>query len=136
MNKQMIYVWFLALLIMPLFASAGKDESNWNNVLKNQYFSGKSIQQSNEVIEIDAPYRAEDPALVPVQIISNITQTKDKFIKKITVFVDKNPFPFVGEFEFTPESGKANLAMRVRVNTYNYYIVLFFYSHSFHQINI
>jgi sulfur-oxidizing protein SoxY len=33
--------------------------------------------------------------------------------------VDKNPFPFVGEFEFFPESGKADLAMRVRVNTYS-----------------
>ena len=27
--------------------------------------------------------------------------------------------PFVGEFEFFPESGKANLALRIRVNSYS-----------------
>lgn len=120
MYKQLNKIVFFVLLTTPLFASAAKDESNWTNVLKNQYFSGKSIQESKDIIEIDAPYRAEDPALVPVQIISKIEQTKERYIKKITVFVDKNPFPFVGEFEFTPESGKASLAMRVRVNTYSY----------------
>lgn len=120
MNKQMIKIFFSVLLITPLLASAAKDESNWNNVLKEQFFSGKNIKESNDIIEIDAPYRAEDPALVPLKIISKIKQTKDKYIKKITVLVDKNPFPFVGEFEFTPETGKADLAMRVRVNTYSY----------------
>ncbi len=105
---------------MPILATAAKDEEQWNNVLKNQYFSGETIQESKDIIEIDAPYRAEDPALVPVKIISKIKQTKDKYIKKITVFVDKNPFPLVGEFEFTPETGKADLAMRVRVNSYSY----------------
>ncbi|MCK5121416.1 MAG: quinoprotein dehydrogenase-associated SoxYZ-like carrier [Methylococcales bacterium] len=120
MNKKIINLSFLILLLVPLLATASKDESNWNDVLRNQYFSGKSIQESNDVIEIDAPYRAEDPALVPLKIISKIKQTKDKYIKKITVFVDKNPFPFVGEFGFTPESGKADLAMRVRINSYSY----------------
>jgi sulfur-oxidizing protein SoxY len=28
--------------------------------------------------------------------------------------------PFVGEFEFFPESGKADLALRIRVNTYSH----------------
>ncbi|MCK5872287.1 MAG: quinoprotein dehydrogenase-associated SoxYZ-like carrier, partial [Methylococcales bacterium] len=57
---------------------------------------------------------------VPIKIISKIKQTNEKYIKKITVFVDKNPYPFVGEFELTPETGKADLAMRIRVNTYSY----------------
>jgi sulfur-oxidizing protein SoxY len=112
--------WLLILMIVPVLATAAKDERQWNNVLKEEYFSGEAIKQSNDIIEIDAPYRAEDPALVPVKIISKIKQTKDRYIKKITVFVDKNPFPLVGEFEFTPETGKADLAMRVRVNSYSY----------------
>ncbi len=120
MNKQILKVSFLTLILLPLLATAAKDETNWNNVLKDQYFSGKTIEESNNVIEIEAPYRAEDPALVPVKIISKIKQRKDRYIKKLTVFVDKNPFPFVGEFEFTPETGKADLAMRVRVNSYSY----------------
>jgi sulfur-oxidizing protein SoxY len=107
------------LMILPAIALAEGDDITWNNSLKNQFFAGKTIEESNAVIELEAPYRAEDPAIVPVKVVSKIPQTQDKYIKKIWVFVDKNPFPFVGEFEFFPESGKADLAMRVRVNTYS-----------------
>lgn len=110
----------LLALALTQGAFAAEDEEAWNNKLEKQYFSGKTITESNDIIEIDAPYRAEDPALVPIKIVSKIKQTSESYIKKITVFVDKNPYPFVGEFEFTPESGKADLAMRVRVNTYSF----------------
>lgn len=111
----------LALLAMPVLCQAEtQNENEWNNALKNQYFSGKTIAESNNIIELDAPIRAEDPALVPLKINTKIKQTNDSYIKKILVLVDKNPFPFVGEFEFTPDSGKADLAMRIRVNTYSY----------------
>lgn len=111
----------ISLVLLPTLSTAAmKDESAWNNVLKTQFFGGKNIQENNDVIEIDAPYRAEDPALVPLKIISKIPQTKQRYIKKITVLIDKNPVPFAAEFDFTPESGKADLAMRLRVNTYSY----------------
>ena len=110
----------LVLILNPMLAIAEQDESEWNNTLKNQYFSGKTIEESNNIIELDAPVRAEDPALVPLKINTKIKQTNDSYIKKILVLVDKNPFPFVGEFEFSPYSGKADLAMRIRVNTYSY----------------
>lgn len=110
----------LVLLSVSAVASAAEDESEWNRVLKDQYFAGKTIAESNDIIEIDAPYRAEDPALVPLKITSKIPQTAERYVKKILVLVDKNPFPFVGEFDLTPDSGKADLAMRVRVNTYSY----------------
>ena len=107
------------LMILPAIALAEGDDITWNNSLKNQFFAGKTIEESNAVIELEAPYRAEDPAIVPVKVVSKIPQTQTKYIKKIWLFVDKNPFPFVGEFEFFPESGKADLALRVRVNTYS-----------------
>jgi sulfur-oxidizing protein SoxY len=110
---------FIILLLMPNLASA-KDETAWNTVLKQQYFSGQNILEGNGVIEIEAPYRAEDPALVPIKITSKIPQSNEKYIKKIMLFVDKNPYPFSGEFEFTPQSGKADIALRIRVNTYSY----------------
>lgn len=117
---QKIALCFLILIPSAVFATANSDETEWNSTLKNQYFSGQSIEESNAVIGLDAPYRAEDPALVPLKIISKVKQTQDSYIKKVLVLVDKNPFPFVGEFEFTPDSGKADLAMRIRVNTYSY----------------
>jgi sulfur-oxidizing protein SoxY len=119
MKRETMKSWLLVLLLAPALALAANDDADWTNKLKDQYFAGKSIEESNDVIEIDAPYRAEDPALVPIKIVSKVPQARDSYIKKILVLVDKNPFPFVGEFEFTPESGKADLAMRIRVNTYS-----------------
>ncbi len=120
----MLFKTYLTSAIMALAlignAHATNDENIWQQELHQQYFAGKNIEESNEIIKLEAPYRAEDPALVPIQIKSQIPQTANKYIKKITLFVDNNPYPFVGEFELTPASGKADLAMRIRVNTYSY----------------
>ncbi|MDQ7089349.1 MAG: quinoprotein dehydrogenase-associated SoxYZ-like carrier [Methylococcales bacterium] len=110
----------LCSLALTQTVMAAPDDSLWNKTLKTSYFAGKNIQESDTVIELETPYRAEDPALVPIKIISKIKQTNDHYIKKITVIIDKNPYPFVAEFELTPKTGKADLAMRVRVNTYSY----------------
>jgi sulfur-oxidizing protein SoxY len=107
------------LLLLPALAWAEGDDIAWETTLKSQFFAGKAIEESDAVISLDVPYRAEDPAIVPIKVNSKIAQTKDRYIKKVWVLVDKNPFPFVGEFDFFPESGKADLAMRVRVNTYS-----------------
>ncbi|MEQ1485448.1 quinoprotein dehydrogenase-associated SoxYZ-like carrier [Methyloglobulus sp.] len=120
LNTLFTKAFLLALLATSTLAFAEQDETEWNNTLKNQYFSGKTIEESSNIIELDAPIRAEDPALVPLKINTKIKQTNESYIKKILVLVDKNPFPFVGEFEFSPHSGKADLAMRIRVNTYSY----------------
>lgn len=113
----------LAMSLLPGFgvaADAEKDESTWNTMLQEQFFAGKTLQQDESVITLDAPYRAEDPALVPIKVSAAIAQTELRYIKKLALFVDKNPVPFVGEFEFTPDSGKADIALRIRVNTYSY----------------
>ncbi|TAN67962.1 MAG: quinoprotein dehydrogenase-associated SoxYZ-like carrier [Methylobacter sp.] len=107
---------FIATLL-PFTAVADEDENIWNKVLKPEYFAGQAIEESDKVIELEAPVRAEDPALVPFKIVSKISQTKENYIKRILVLVDNNPFPFVGDFDFTPESGKADIAMRIRVNS-------------------
>ena len=114
-----LYKIAILLFLLPVVVLAEGDDVTWNKTLKTQFFAGKTIEESDAIIELEAPYRAEDPAIVPVKVVSKIPQTKDKYIKKIWMFVDKNPFPLVGEFEFFPESGKADLAMRIRVNTYS-----------------
>lgn len=110
----------IILAALPVVTMAAEDETAWNTVLKNEFFAKQAIEESDKLIELDTPYRAEDPALVPIKIVSKIKQSKEHYIKKILVLIDKNPYPFVGEFEFSPESGKADIAMRVRVNTYSY----------------
>lgn len=118
-EKKTKFLIILILGLAPMLASAAtsNDESE---VLKQQFFPGKSIQEGSGIIEIDAPYRAEDPALVPIRIRSKIPQTPERYIRKITVLIDQNPVPFAADFEFSPDSGRADLAMRVRINSYSY----------------
>ena len=80
--------------------------------------------QADAVIEIKAPFRSEEPSVVPVSIHSKIPQSTERYIKKLYVYLDKNPLPLVGVFEFTQESGKADLAMRIRVDDNTYFRVV------------
>lgn len=53
-----------------------------------------SATPSTEIL-IEAPQIAENGAVVPIEIQSNIPGTKS-----IVVLVEKNPFPLVSQFEF------------------------------------
>jgi sulfur-oxidizing protein SoxY len=114
---------FFALFLLCTLSSlafAEKNEVRWQQVLRPQYFFGKLIQDGSDIIRLTSPVRAEDPALVPIQITANLQQTRERYIKRLLLLIDNNPVPFVGEFELTPDSGKADLAMRIRVNSYSY----------------
>jgi len=98
----------------------------WDENIRPGAFQDKEINenQADAVIEVKAPFRSEEPSVVPVSIHSKIPQTADRYIKKLHIYLDKNPLPLVGVFEFTPESGKADLAMRIRVDDNTYFRVV------------
>jgi sulfur-oxidizing protein SoxY len=100
--------------------AAGEDETAWNGGLKQKFFGDRPIAEGSDVIELTAPYRAEDPALVPISVAGKMPQTPDKFIKTITLIIDNNPVPFAAAFHFTPDSGKADIGTRLRFNAYTY----------------
>ena len=91
----------MLLLLTPALVNAAKDETQWNHLLKKQYFADKTIKESNDIIEIEAPYRAEDPALVPIKIISKLKQTKDRYIKKIIKTYRKKTITYSYTFIFS-----------------------------------
>ncbi|MFT7458696.1 MAG: sulfur-oxidizing protein SoxY [Planctomycetota bacterium] len=85
-------------------------------------FQSRDIIEGPEqnVLGIKVPYRAEDATIVPISIHTRIPQSTTLYVKKIHVYIDKNPLPLVGIFDMTSESGRADLAMRVRVDTFSY----------------
>jgi sulfur-oxidizing protein SoxY len=107
-------------LIISAAHAADEEEIAWTSGLKQKFYADRPIEEGNQVIEITAPYRAEDPALVPIQITGKIPQTQERYIKTVTVIIDNNPVPFSASFDFTPESGKADIATRMRVNAYTH----------------
>ena len=107
------------LLGLGATAAATTDtDTRWHTALRAQYFQDRAIVENNEVIALEAPYRAEDAAIVPLRIRAQIPQQTRRYIKTITLLIDNNPAPLVGRFHFTPRSGRADLALRARVNEY------------------
>ncbi len=94
----------------------------WEQNIRHQFFQDRKIIEGVEqnILELKVPILAEDATVVPISVHTKIPQTNKLYIKKIHIFVDKNPIPLVGAFEFTPDSGKADLAMRIRVDAHNY----------------
>ena len=76
------------------------------------------------MIKLQAPARAADAAVVPISIIAQFPQTPSHYIRKIHLFIDENPEPYAGYFEFSPESGLASIETRVRVEDYTFMRVI------------
>jgi sulfur-oxidizing protein SoxY len=57
---------------------------------------GVSNAEDSKDIEIRAPDIAENGAVVPIDITSNIPGTT-----ALSVFIEKNPFPYTGTFDFS-----------------------------------
>jgi len=57
---------------------------------------GAASPAPSKDIVIDAPQIAENGAVVPIEVTSNIPGTKS-----ITVVIEKNPFPLAAKFDFT-----------------------------------
>lgn len=100
-------------------ADEAKQDEVWNAGLRAVYFGDRHIEDGSGVIELDAPVRAEDPAVVPISIQAKFPQSEDRFIKSIFLVIDRNPSAMAGKFHFTPASGRADLAVRVRFNAYS-----------------
>lgn len=118
--KALLFVSLLAMT--PLYAAEQMSpvlDNVWQTHLKAQFFGDRPIVQSDEVVELEAPVRAEDGAVVPIRIHTKFPQTANRYIKTISLIIDKNPAPLAGKFQFTPQSGRADLALRIRVNEYS-----------------
>lgn len=115
---QAVKGFALLLGALAVLAATKAQASVWETLLKPTYFKDIELIAGNSVLELKTPYRAEDAALTPVSLYVKIPQTETLYVKKIHVFVDQNPQPLVGVFELSPEIGKADLAMRVRIDQY------------------
>jgi len=107
----------LSLFTFPAFAQQS-EVGIWESTLRSAYFGDREIQDAGDLLSIDAPKRAENPAVVPIKVTTGINQTDEQSIKSITLIVDKNPDPRAGVFHFTKASGRADLELRLRVDQY------------------
>ncbi len=125
---KLLFLFPLALLSQLSFADVApadfrqkQSDAVWEKLKVGAFQSRQIIEGAKQnVLEVKAPYRAEDATIVPISIHTKMDQTDEYYIQKIHIYIDKNPLPLVGIFELTQESGKADLAMRVRVDDFTY----------------
>ena len=111
---------FLASPIVsgPVLAAGASDTdaertARWQDIAAS-IFGGRKIEPTDTLIQIDAPNRAMDAALVPITLTM---PEKDK-IKAVHFVIDDNPSPYAAHFTFGPAADPSELKLRVRVNNY------------------
>jgi sulfur-oxidizing protein SoxY len=114
---------FLAALALTLLVSQGSalaqdSEATWE-VIRPQLFGERLIEDGTPLIELVAPKRADDAALVPVDL--HVRQREGVApVKAVTLVIDENPAPLAATFTFGEEPRSLHMSTRVRVNSYSF----------------
>lgn len=87
--------------------------------LVQDIFNNRAMNDGNDVIAIEMPYRAEDAAIVPVTLKSKLPPGDSRRIVSITLVIDQNPAPMAAKFELGPDARVSEISTRVRVNNYS-----------------
>jgi len=87
--------------------------------MKGDVFGDRPILVDTGLVRIEAPKRAQDAALVPVDIFIDPSKAKDG-VKAVTMIIDANPAPVAATFTLGENAGVTHLSTRVRVNDYSY----------------
>jgi sulfur-oxidizing protein SoxY len=121
--------WSAVLLVIAFAASAASvvcaqapdpnASAIWQKVHAD-LFGGAQIDTAQGVIALETPPRAEDAAIVPVALRGAFPQSPERFIDRIWLLIDNNPSPIAAVFDFTPESGRAEIETRIRIEQYTF----------------
>lgn len=106
----------LAASYSPVLAQS---EATWES-LRGDIVEDRTVKDGSAFMELEAPVRAEDAAIVPIALRLKPGAEKPGAIKTVTFVVDENPAPVVGSFTFGPASAGQTMETRVRVNSYSY----------------
>src|SRR6476646_8525152 len=84
--------------------------------LVQDIFNNRPMNDGDDVIAIEMPYRAEDAAIVPVTLRTKLSPGDARRIRSITLVIDRNPAPMAAKFELGPDANVSEISTRVRVN--------------------
>ena len=112
-------IGLVGLSTIAIAADDPDQNENWLKVRKMMFQDRPIKQMAKNVIQLWVPPRAEDAAVVPVMVRTKIDQTPERYIKNVWLMIDNNPSPVGVKFTMTPESGRADIETRVRVETYS-----------------
>src|SRR5262249_205516 len=92
----------------------------WNKVHASLFQGARFEANADQVIALETPVRAEDASVVPIAIRARFAQSAQRRMGKVWLVVDRNPSPLAAEFQFTPDSGRADIETRIRIEEYTH----------------
>ncbi len=95
--------------------TAYADEDPWP-FLMPQIFK-RPVEDNDSFVAIDAPYRAEDAAVVPITL-HLLPDSVTHAVRAVTLVIDANPSPLAAVFRMAPEAGVTRIETRIRVDSY------------------
>jgi len=114
---------FLLLSAAALLGAGGnaraqeQSDARWLQI-KHELFGDRRVDDGADVIGLTTPYRALDAAVVPIDIVSKLEQTPERYIKGLYLVIDNNPSPVAAVFEFPGDRAWDTISTRIRVNAY------------------
>ena len=79
-----------------------------------QTVTGGAVVRTGKV-KLDIPPLVENGNTVPLTVSVASPMAPEDFVKSIHVFNEKNPQPNIGNFYFSPSSGRAQVSTRIRL---------------------
>ncbi len=106
-----------AVTMSSIAASSLAAEANdsWREIA-NDAFNGRPLADGSPLITLEMPERAEDAAIVPVTMRTNLPPGDTRTLRSLTLVIDENPSPVAATFNVGP--GVTMISTRVRVNSY------------------
>ena len=102
---------FVMLTLMPMAADAEvtNDTAKWIE----KFTGGKEPTKGK--VSLDLPEIAENGNTVPLTVAVDSPMTAESYVKEVMIVADGNPNAGVATLTFTPLSGKAEAAIRIRL---------------------
>lgn len=78
-------------------------------------FGNRTLNPAGDKIKLELPLIAENGAVVPIRVESDLPMTSNEYVKSLYIISDKNRRPLNAKVNFTPDSGKAYFAANLRL---------------------
>lgn len=116
------------LLLAGLFAGTASaadpppsaDTAIWARVRTHLFQNRPIADSAGQYIDFELPARAEDAAVVPIRIIAKKIAQPALYVQNLYLVIDNNPSPIAAVFHLTPDTGRADMETRVRIEAYSY----------------
>lgn len=101
-------------------ADEGPDNERWAAVRRSAFGGRPVIEDTRGAVTLSLPIRAADGAVVPVAIRTQPALLGGRTVRRLHLVVDRNPSPLGASFTFGPQSARAEVETRIRVEEYSH----------------